>query len=61
MQSVRELAASVLARKEVALASQVLAGGEHVLDRAIELAAAVAAATTRGASDEPANAVDSRA
>lgn len=35
------LAASVLARKEVVLAMQVLAGGDHALDRAIVLAGTV--------------------
>jgi hypothetical protein len=40
-ESVRGLAATVVVRSEVALALQVLAGGAHILDRAIELAAAV--------------------
>jgi hypothetical protein len=35
------LAAAVLARREVVLATQVLSAGEHVLDRGIELAAVV--------------------
>ena len=52
-ESMHGLAAAVLAQPEVVLALQVLAGSEHALDRAIELAAVVSAAPVGQAANKP--------